>query len=994
MNITPIANVPFHHNSVTDDSLPHISSLTFCSYNLHGLTQGLPVLQFLSNRHIPPHFILVQESWLTPANLYKINNFSSLYSSFGISGMEKAVRKGILRGRPFSGQHILVKSELCKFITHINCDERFVIIVFQNIVILNVYLPSVVSLEDECRLVELLTTIQDALEVAIASVKNPILITGGDFNLDFDSNSRSAVLLHEFRRKRSLSLCNKIINCSINYSYHHETLQQRSLIDYFLVPDSCWLKNYEILDLPFNLSDHLVVEISIQCCLNVTEINNKTVAPSTPKNNFLIRDWNPYNKQMFYEKTRCNFTGIAERIAQVSADCNEFIDSNEVENCIDIIYSDAVEALLVSAKDTVPIIKSNLSKPWWNDELNKLKGLSIITHKAWIDAGRPSQGAVFIEKQKAKSDYKKRIAENKNNTQNNLTESLQNRLLDNDQTNFWKIWKKKFGSKIKVTNCIEGLSDATCIANRFADTFAKTCRVSPANRAKADLDLIQFKDRLANYKGAPIIVEDIVNIECTQEAVNSFSNGKAAGYDMLTAEHLKYCHPVVLTCLTKLFALMLKFSYVPTAFGIGITVPLLKADVKGSTTSCDSYRGITILPIISKLFEIMLSKMLDPYLKSCNSQFGFKQGSSCSHAIYTVRKTVEHFTSLNSTVNLCALDISKAFDKINHIKLFNKLMDRNVPLNCILILICWYDKSSVCVRWEDSFSYFIKLETGVRQGSTLSPKLFALFVNELLICLKSSNLGCYIKGICFNSVMFADDLLILSLSITHLQRMINICYQVLSSCHLELNSKKSSCLRIGPRHSFIEPKLILNGQELAWKSELKYLGVFIVSSNKFKCSLQNNRQKFFQATNSIFGKIGTRAPLNLTLSLIDLFCVPVLLYGLEVINQSKSERNTLDFIYSTVFHKLFQVKEKNNIKLCQFFSGCLPSSCRIDIRKLNFFNNLKLCQDSLPRLLLELDVITEYSELMNRYDIPPDSSAHTFKYKVFKRVEEDLELNG
>ena len=122
---------------------------------------------------------------------------------------------------------------------------------------------------------------------------------------------------------------------------------------------------------------------------------------------------------MFYEKTRCNFTGIAERIAQVSADCNEFIDSNEVENCSDIIYSDAVEALLVSAKDTVPIIKSNLSKPWWNDELNKLKGLSIITHKAWVDAGRPSKGAVFIEKQKAKSDYKKRIAENKNNIQNN-----------------------------------------------------------------------------------------------------------------------------------------------------------------------------------------------------------------------------------------------------------------------------------------------------------------------------------------------------------------------------------------------------------------------------------------------------------------------------------------------------------------------------------------------------------------------------------------------
>ena len=102
----------------------------------------------------------------------------------------------------------------------------------------------------------------------------------------------------------------------------------------------------------------------------------------------------------------------------------------------------------------------------------------------------------------------------KNAIQNKLTDSLQNRLLDNDQANFWKIWKKKFGSKLKITNCIEGLSDATCIANRFADTFAKTCRISPANRAQADLDLTQFKDRLAIYKGAPIIVKDIVNIEC------------------------------------------------------------------------------------------------------------------------------------------------------------------------------------------------------------------------------------------------------------------------------------------------------------------------------------------------------------------------------------------------------------------------------------------------------------------------------------------------
>jgi hypothetical protein len=98
--------------------------------------------------------------------------------------------------------------------------------------------------------------------------------------------------------------------------------------------------------------------------------------------------------------------------------------------------------------------------------------------------------------------------------------------------------------------------------------------------------------------------------------------------------------------------------------------------------------------------------------------------------------------------------------------------------------------------------------------------------------LKRSDLDCYVKGICFNSVMFADDLLLLAISITHLQCMIDICSQILGSCYLELNWKKTFVLRIGPRHNFTAAKLILNGQVITWKSEIRYLGVFIVSAKK------------------------------------------------------------------------------------------------------------------------------------------------------------------
>ena len=99
-----------------------------------------------------------------------------------------------------------------------------------------------------------------------------------------------------------------------------------------------------------------------------------------------------------------------------------------------------------------------------------------------------------------------------------------------------------------------------------------------------------------------------------------------------------------------------------------------------------------------------------------------------------------------------------------------------------------------------------------------------------------------------------------------------------------------------------------------------------MSSKIFKCNLQTSRQNFFQAANGIFGKIGLRAPHNVILSLIDSFCIPVLLYGVEAMRLTKSDRSTLDFTYSTTFFKMFYVKEAATIKLCQFYSRCLPPS--------------------------------------------------------------------
>ena len=106
---------------------------------------------------------------------------------------------------------------------------------------------------------------------------------------------------------------------------------------------------------------------------------------------------------------------------------------------------------------------------------------------------------------------------------------------------------------------------------------------------------------------------------------------------------------------------MLWAGYVPDDFGRGLTIPIPKNGHNAISNSAD-FKGITINPVISKSFESCMLDKLMPYLITSNRQYGFKKGVGCVQAIYDVKQTVDYFTSRESTVNICALDISKAFD--------------------------------------------------------------------------------------------------------------------------------------------------------------------------------------------------------------------------------------------------------------------------------------------------------------------------------------------
>ena len=92
------------------------------------------------------------------------------------------------------------------------------------------------------------------------------------------------------------------------------------------------------------------------------------------------------------------------------------------------------------------------------------------------------------------------------------------------------------------------------------------------------------------------------------------ANGKAAGLDEFSAEHIKYCHPIIMCILCQLFNLFIMTGHIPKDFGASYTIPIPKCDGRVRALSVDDFRGISISPVISKLFEMAIQNKFAPFL--------------------------------------------------------------------------------------------------------------------------------------------------------------------------------------------------------------------------------------------------------------------------------------------------------------------------------------------------------------------------------------------
>ena len=231
-----------------------------------------------------------------------------------------------------------------------------------------------------------------------------------------------------------------------------------------------------------------------------------------------------------------------------------------------------------------------------------------------------------------------------------------------------------------MSTVIDGCCGDKAIADRFASVFQSLCIPNSDLRHRELCD--DFSRRFHVYDE---ICKEIVTVEQREIGCKSLKQGKAAGLDGLTFEHIICSHPVVFVHLKLLFSMLLSHGLVPDSFGHGIIIPLIK-NVDGNKTVSDNYHGITLSPVISNLFEAVLTNMFSQCLSTDNLQFGFKNNSSYSHAVFTLRKVIDHYVKTGSTVTLCAFDISKAFDRVDRYA----LMDKHVLRNFVSIFHDWH----------------------------------------------------------------------------------------------------------------------------------------------------------------------------------------------------------------------------------------------------------------------------------------------------------------
>nr|XP_047127657.1 uncharacterized protein LOC124808550 [Hydra vulgaris] len=557
------------------------------------------------------------------------------------------------------------------------------------------------------------------------------------------------------------------------------------------------------------------------------------------------------------------------------------------------------------------------SKPWWTPELKKIKDNLSFHFRQW-----------------QKSGY------------NKSTECISYKRFIYSRKNFRKANKNE-------------------IVEEFSHHFQKLLNTPQYTNNEFNPLQIPHLSKEPNSK--------VISTADIEKCILKLKNNKSYDCYEISAEHLKNSHNKnLLILLSSFYNNMLTNGKVPHGLSTAKIIPLVKS-YKTSLENPNNYRGISIIPIFTKLLEYLIIHICPDITESHSHQFGFKENSSTLHAEFLLSETIKHYNHNNSPLYICSLDANKAFDSCNWELLFEKLYyQKKIPLSIVHTILSLYQTGTSNISYLGCTSNKFRLSQGVRQGSILSPHLYNIYTENLLEKIVSeSKVGTSINGVYTGIIAYADDIVLQSSTISGLQSLINIVQKYGLSNFIKLNTEKTEFL-ISGISSILINVIYINGDPIKPQNNLKHLGLI------------RNGLRFCQPATIVH--------------LFNSLAVPTLLYGLELCGSSNKLLNSIDIAGRSVLKSFFNISKQSRNYIHSYFKVDAVSDILFR-NKLNLFIRLlnnpicySIIRTQMP-LMNQRSFVGEVMIMCKKADINMLQFMIEGKKIIIARPQEALEAN-
>ena len=341
--------------------------------------------------------------------------------------------------------------------------------------------------------------------------------------------------------------------------------------------------------------------------------------------------------------------------------------------------------------------------------------------------------------------------------------------LENRSRDFWSeisIIRRK----THITPCtVEGFSNNEDISSCFSCYYKDLYN-------SVSFDSIEWSNlyKTINNKICNECINHTVNVNDVENAINKLKPGKSDGFDGITSDYLINASPLCFVFLSYLFTTMLYYCFTPKSLCNSTMIPKPKGSNK-DTYDIKNYRGIALSSLLSKVFDSCIMSLNSMVLRSDDLQFAYKKSCSTIQCVSMVTEVINYYRHNGSSVYMCILDASKAFDRVNLLTLFKTLYSMGMCPIYLRLLMKIYEEQNMRIRWNNTIADYFTISNGVKQGGVLSQILFSLYMDQLISRLRHIGMGCNMNGLFTGVFIYADDITLLAPSRASLALVLEQC---------------------------------------------------------------------------------------------------------------------------------------------------------------------------------------------------------------------------